>query len=182
MIEEWRNINGYEGMYEVSDKGRVRSLPRKVKNNHSYKIVSGKILKQTNIKKGYKRVTFSVNQKSKSFLVHRLVAAAFIENPKNYLIINHIDENPTNNRVENLEWCTYKHNANHGTAIQRTTDKLTNGPCSKRVYQYKGDSLVKIWPSASECGRNGFHQAHVSACARGERREHKGFKWSYEEM
>lgn len=182
MSEVWKDIDDYEGLYQVSNMGRVRSLDRIVKNHYSFKQVKGRILKQTSTKLNYKRVTFSINQKQKSFLVHRLIAKAFIPNPHNCPIINHKDENPANNNISNLEWCTHTYNMNYGTAISRKTKKLLNKQGAKKVYQYLKGELIKVWPSASECRRSGFSQGHVSSCCRGVRKQHKGFTWSYEKM
>lgn len=181
-MEVWKDIKGFEQKYQVSNLSRVRSLKRCVKNKDSFKVVGGIILKQQKTNKGYKRVTISVNQKSKSFLVHRLVANAFIPNPYNLDLINHKDENPSNNSIDNLEWCDHKYNINYGTGLKRRIKTNTNGKCSKKVYQYKNDILVNIYPSASECKRNGYSQGHVSACCRGERKTHKSYTWSYEKM
>lgn len=110
--EIWKDVVGYEGLYQVSNLGRVKSLFR-------YK----KILKQFEDNKGYLRVTLYKNNKSKSIKVHKLVAEAFIPNPNNYDCINHKDENKTNNRVENLEFCSFYYNLMYGTRVQRIAKK-----------------------------------------------------------
>lgn len=109
--EEWRAINeeGYEGLYEVSNQGRIRNR------------TTGRIMKLYHNGKGYLKVDLCCLGKVKKFYVHRLVAKAFIENPEGYEIINHKDENPMNNNVSNLEWCTYEYNLNYGTAQERKT-------------------------------------------------------------
>ena len=124
MEEIWKDIEGFEGLYQVSNLGRVRSLDRIAKrqrNGQSYDIpVNGKILGQRPIKKGYLRVALSKGYKQMSYLqVHRLVAVAFIPNPDNLPQVNHIDEDKTNNRVDNLEWCNNKYNSDHGTRNER---------------------------------------------------------------
>lgn len=112
--EEWKSIKGYEGMYEISNFGRVKSLLGW--NGHKY-IRRERILapykQQSN--KYYSRsvVKLAKDNKTKDFKVHRLVAEAFITNPNNYKVVNHIDGNPLNNKVENLEWCTQKMNIKH---------------------------------------------------------------------
>lgn len=111
MQEVWKDIKGYEGLYQVSNLGRVKRL--NYWNGFEYKN-GEKILKPTNQKNtpGYYRskVKLCNGKDKRDFKVHRLVATAFIPNPNNYPIINHIDGNPLNNRVDNLEWCTQKHN------------------------------------------------------------------------
>ena len=182
IIEEWRPICGYEGLYEVSNLGRVKSLG----NDKTRK---EKILSQVKMKKGYLMVNLYKNGKMKTCKVHRLVAKAFLENPNGYTCVNHIDENKVNNYVDNLEWCSYKYNSNHGTCQQRRVsntdykaiaEKLTNGVSSKQVYQYTKDyELVKIWESTQECGRNEFNQGEVAKCCRNEAKSHRGYIWSY---
>ena len=125
MNEEWRPIEGYEGLYEVSNTGLIRSLDRFVGNRNRIK---GKIL-SINIKKGgYCSVVLSKYGKMKGYQVHRLVAQAFIPNPDNLPQVNHIDEDKSNNCVDNLEWCTAKYNINYGTRQERAIDtKVKNG-------------------------------------------------------
>ena len=108
MNEEWRDIKGYEGKYQVSNLGRVKSLKDKYNNYRE------KILKPGNYR-GYLYVNLCKEGKSKRFHVHRLVAIHFISNSNTYPQVNHKDENPSNNRVDNLEWCTTKYNINYGT-------------------------------------------------------------------
>ena len=117
-MEIWKTINGYEGLYEVSNLGRVRSLDRCVKySNGQTHIHRGRILVPGISKTGYMQVCLCKNGKMKHPLVHRLVADAFLENPGNLPQINHKDENPSNNVVENLEWCTPDYNLHYGERL-----------------------------------------------------------------
>lgn len=109
IIEEWKDVPNYEGLYQVSNLGRIKSL--RDKNGKARE----KILKLKLSKFGYYQICLCKNGKQKWYFVHRLVALAFIPNPNNLPQINHIDENKTNNYVENLEWCTSKYNSNYGT-------------------------------------------------------------------
>lgn len=153
-MEIWRDIKGYEGLYQVSNEGMVKSL----RNN--------KILSLFANHKGYLQVYLTKNGEKKGFLVHRLVAKTFIPNPQNLPQVNHKDEDKTNNKVENLEWCTNDYNINYSQ--------------SKKVYQYTlNNVLVKIWNSTMELGRNGFAQSCISLCCNGKKQKHKGYKWSY---
>lgn len=127
MNEEWRDIKGYEGLYQISNLGRVKSLG----NNKSKK---EKILKPRKTC-GYLNVVLSKEGKRNSYQVHRLVAQSFIPNLNNYKEINHKDENKSNNCIENLEWCTREYNVNYGTRIQRASDKMkySDNPRARKV-------------------------------------------------
>ena len=112
--EIWKDVKGYENYYQVSNLGNVRSLDRKIEQSnskgiykHTYK---GKMLKQYINNAGYNQVTFTINYKLLMKRVHRLVAETFIDNPNNHKCVNHINGNKLDNRVENLEWCSYSHN------------------------------------------------------------------------
>ena len=125
MKEIWRPIKGYENLYEVSNKGRVRSLTKYCMRFGCRKtLIRGKLLSIRKNASGYIMVSLAKKGTKKQVLIHRLVAQAFIPNPNNYPIINHKDENPSNNNVNNLEWCTQKYNVNYGTARSRT--RITN--------------------------------------------------------
>lgn len=131
MTEQWKDIKGYEGLYEVSNLGNVRSLDRIVKRGQGYMIKEGRILAQFyEEKKGYYQVALAKDGKAKKYRVHRLVALAFLDNPSNYTDVNHKDEVKTNNNVDNLEWCTRKYNNNYGTKPERIRKAMlgnTNG-------------------------------------------------------
>lgn len=164
--EVWKDISGYEGLYQVSDKGRVKSLW----------FGKERIMKFERDKKGYLAVQLCKNGEIKRCTVHRLVAQSFIPNPQNLPQLNHKDENPSNNKVENLEWCSAKYNNNYGTHIQRITEKL-----SKPVLQYNKDGeFVKEWKSQSDVERNlGYSQRNISACCRGKYKSSYGYVWKY---
>ncbi|WP_462399780.1 NUMOD4 domain-containing protein [Lacticaseibacillus pantheris] len=119
MIEEWKPVKQYEGTYEVSNLGRVRSVDRFDTNGHHLRSV---VLKPHYNKKGYARVCLSVGNCSRYMQIHRLVALAFIPNPLNLPVVNHKDECPSNNNVTNLEWCTTEYNVNYGTGLQRRSN------------------------------------------------------------
>lgn len=165
MDEIWKDKKNYEGHYQVSNCGRVKSI----------KFGKERILKLRTDKDGYFKVDLSKNNKLKTFTVHRLVAEAFLPNPDNLPLINHKDECKTNNNVNNLEWCNSKYNINFGTRNEKASKKL-----SKPVLQYTLEGeFVKEWSSTMECGRNGYNQGNVAACCRGERKTYKGFLWEY---
>lgn len=143
--EIWRPIVGYEGLYEVSNLGNVRSLDRVVKQaccdgslvKHTYR---GRVLKPVVHTAGYCEVTLSRGREKINHLVHRLVAEAFIENPHGLPQINHKDENKTNNRAENLEWCDQRYNNNYGNRQKKVNDKI-----STPIYQIdlKGNIVAR---------------------------------------
>ena len=125
--EHWKPIIGFEGLYEISDLGRVKSLSRYVKSKANSKMkIPERILKTGKNKCGYALVVLMKNNKRHNKLVHRLVAKAFINNPENYAVVNHIDGNKHNNSLENLEWCTSKENIHHAMRIGLRNDKGEN--------------------------------------------------------
>ena len=174
MIEEiFKDVKGYEGLYQVSNFGRLMNLNFRGTGKN-------KFMKPSKNSKGYFQVHLSKNGKRKMCKVHRLVAEAFIPNPNNLTEINHIDEDKTNNRVENLEYCTHEYNCNYGTRNKRVSKTLTNGKCSKIVLQYSLDGeFIREWPSTRECERNGYYHGYIAACCRGEYNSAYGYIWRY---
>ena len=175
--EEWRDVVGYEGRYQVSSMGRVKSLERKVRHwRGGERIQKERILKPSNDRRGYLLVSLCDGEKRKTFSVHRLVCQAFHENPDNKPQVNHINEIKTDNRACNLEWCTCKQNVNHGTRTERSAKAR-----SKPVGQYTLDGeLVKIWQSPCEAGKQiGLSDSHVSKAANGKLKTAYGFIWRY---
>ena len=177
MNEVWRSVKDYEGLYEVSNYGRVRNCR------------TGRVLRPGKNRYDYLYVILCKDGVMKHWSVHRLVGMTFpdlvgwtedaIGKPFEELQINHKDQNKQNNRVENLEWCTQEYNLNYGTRNERVAKSKTNGKRSKTVYMYLNGKLCGLWPSTHECGRNGFNQSNVAACCRGDKTKYKSFKWSY---
>lgn len=157
MKEIFKDIEGYEGLYQVSNFGRVKSLG----NDKTRK---EKILKPAkNIKYGYLYIVLCKQGKRKQHLVHRLVASAFLPNPNNLPEINHRDECKTNNNCSNLEWCDRQYNIDYSN--------------SKQVLCVE---TGKIYPSAHEAKRQlGFNNTHISSACRGRLKTYKGFHWQY---
>ena len=175
MEEIWKDIKDYEGLYQVSNLGRVKSLERITRHGHLWK---ERLLKICYNPANYKIVILAKDGKNKTRLVHRLVAEAFIPNPDNLPQINHKDENPTNSCVDNLEWCTNKYNVNYGTRNERHAAKM-----SKTVYQYTLDGeLIKVWQSTREIERQlGYNHGDIGSCCRHQPhyKTHKGYIWDY---
>lgn len=167
MKEEWRPVVGYEGLYEVSNLGRVKTFNYK---NHGTEA----FLALTDVD-GYYTVHICEEKHPK---VHRLVAEAFIPNPDNLPEVNHKDENGHNNCVDNLEWCTSRYNNNYGTRNERIAKAL-----SKPVIQYTLDGkFIKEWASTREIGRQlGVYHSNIVSCCNGKRKQFNGYIWRYKQ-
>lgn len=176
--EIWKDIKGYEGLYQVSNFGRVKSVKRKCKSIHGHRTVPEKIYSISLDSYGYPIVSLHKDGKKKTRTVHRIVAEAFIENPLNLPQINHKDENKTNNCADNLEWCDNKYNLNYGTRNDRI--KKTQ---QKPVLQLDMDgNFIKEWGGANEIAREtGMAQSAITRCCNGKRNYAYGYKWKYKE-
>lgn len=169
--------------------GRVRSLDRIVLNTRCVEqLRKGCVMKPSTDKDGYKCVRLSKDGKHKNYRVHRLVAQAFIPNPNDYPLINHKDENRSNNEVYNLEWCSHSHNINYGTRNEKISKllkgKFINYPSlSRPILQFTKDGdFVAEYPSLMEASRQtGIHHQSICACCTN-RPHHKsagGYKWKH---
>lgn len=170
--EVWRDIAGYEGIYQVSNMGRVKSLDRITSNGQRRK---GQIILPRKNKCGYYQICLSKNNVKHSDRINRLVATAFIPNPQRLPEVNHINENLLDNTVYNLEWCDRKTNINHGTRTERAAEKLSKPVVGTRI----SDGSVIEFKSSSEAGRNGFCQSAVSRCCRKVKPQYKGYIWKF---
>ena len=173
--EEWRDVCGYEGIYQVSNLGRIRSLDRYCRGMNGCKIFHhGKILSQSTQKNGYKYIHLKLDGTQKSCRVHRIVAEAFVDNPNGYAEVNHIDENKANNRADNLEWCTRSYNCSYGSGLSVRASK-----CSKPCIQYKDGVEIARYPSIAEASRRtGIVFSCIQACVSGKGKTTHGFTWS----
>ena len=168
-MEIWKDVPDFKG-YKVSNLGRVKSLNYKGTGKE-------RILNQTMNKSGYMHVPLCKGGKPKCCRVHRLVAMAFVPNPNHLPEVNHIDEDKTNNRADNLEWCDRLYNTRYGTGIQRARAQL-----AKPVEQLTMDGVfVRRWESTREAERNGYNSSAICACCKGKKRSYKGFRWEYAE-
>lgn len=186
MEEIWKTIEDYPN-YMVSNMGRVKRL------STGYYRRTEKILIPQLQSNGYLHIKLSQNGKSKCFLLHRLVAMVFVPNPDNLPQVNHINENKTDNRVENLEWCDRKYNINYGNSLmKRVRTNIENGvyeklailnskKFSKPILQFSLDGkLIKKWNSIKEIEKKlGFSYKQICNCLKQRQKTAKGFVWKY---
>lgn len=171
--ELWVDINGYDGDYQISNFGRVKS-----KKGYNEKILTNGI-----DGRGYSFVVLCKNGITKMYRIHRLVGIYFIPNPHNYPCINHKDENKINNHISNLEWCTYKYNANYGTKISRIKKSLKESTKNKKqVVQYDiQGNIVNKYNGIREAGRiTNILSSSISSCCKGKLLTVHGYVWRYE--
>ena len=177
MKEKWKPIVGYEGLYEVSNMGNVRSLTRVVDfrdraGNMNQRVIKGRVMKPQKQRTGYLHVGLSKDGKVTLFRVHRLGAVAFIDNPEGLYEVNHIDEDKTNNRVDNLEWCDHKYNNNYGSKPRRgernPMAKLTSEDVDEIRYRRASGEMLKTIAADFGISIN-----HVCNLAQGKRWGHE---------
>ena len=170
-MELWKDIKGYDGRYQVSDMGRVRNA-------------SGQILTPKKHNRGYLHVVlFNGGKEPKSFLVHRLVANEFLPKEDGRPFVNHINEDRTDNRAENLEWCTQKENMRKHFSIHKEENNSLGRPVSnlKLVEQVSPNGCtVKVWKFIAEIHRElGYNSTSIKECCEGKRKTAYGYKWRY---
>jgi hypothetical protein len=188
--EIWKDIPGYEGLYKVSNKGRVYRLPRVIMRSNGHpQSLRGMIMKPQDNNRGYRYVILyaGIGEKQKMYL-HRAVASAFIEKPIGKDCVDHIDNYPKNNSVENLQWVTHKENMNlmeeRGRRKYSDAWYLQQSGKSKRraVIATSVDTGEEtLFPGAYEAERLGFQGSNIAKCCNGEREFHKGYYWRYAE-
>ena len=187
-METWKPVVGYEGLYEVSDLGRVRSLDRDipmVRGKQRYTLhTKGQIIVPHERRHGYLAVCLygkeSKNGRFRQISVHRMVAEAFLPNPSGHKEVNHLDENKQNNALSNLEWCDRKHNVNYGTTQKRRSEKIINGPKSKAVDQLDMEgNYIRTFPSMREASRNGYAAGNIYKAIHKTYSQAYGYKWRY---
>lgn len=200
--EIWKEIEGFKGVYYISNYGQVKSVDRMGKNNH---FIPGRIMKQKTDKNGYKIVNLRTESGHIDKKVHRLVAQAFISNPFNYPVVNHKNEKPGDNYYRNLEWCTVRYNNNYGTRNKRISEKQKSiprdymkgdknyfhthvykrkdHPFARKVNQYDLDgNLIAVFYCMEDAAEAvGCSPSAISMACRGLRDKIKGFRWSYAE-
>lgn len=190
MKEIWKDIKGYEGLYQISSFGNVKSLDRYIINKNGDKQFFPKKYLTQGFSNGYLKVTLSKNNKQKTFRVHILVAKAFIPNHKNKSEVNHIDGNKSNNRIDNLEWNTRSENELHAyrNGLAKPSDKQKQAVAkyakenySKKVIQYSLNGVfIKEWNSMHDVWRElGIRPSYICRCCKGLRNQTYGYIWKY---
>ena len=185
MKEIWKSITGFEGLYEVSSLGKVRSLPRYVAcKNNSNRFINGKILNPSVSHDGYKYVDLSNKCIKYRFKIHRLIAISFIDNPKNNPQINHKDGNKLNNNVSNLEWCTNSENQKHAHLIGIKKTPIVaisgeNNPNNKPIVQISLDGRIlnKFYSATEAMKITNINRGHIRSVCLGKRKTAGGYKW-----
>lgn len=164
MEEIWKDIKGYEGLYQVSNYGNVKSIKRCI------------LLKQ-NTSSEYNQVRLCKNGIYKNKKIHRLVAEEFLPNINNYNCVNHIDENKRNNIVYNLEWCSKKYNCNYG---KRNEKASKNNSKYKIVQKKKDGEIITIWENMWDLSHNlPYNKNVIRQCCKNKCRTAYGYKWEY---
>lgn len=181
--EIWKDIKEYEGYYQISNYGRIKSLGRYYfsgMHNAIKKYQNENIRKTEKTKNGYMRIALCKDGKIKKYLVHRLVAEHFIDNPNKLPQVNHIDENKENNYYKNLEWCDNKYNMNYGKRNEKARKSITTTK-GRKVNQYDlEDNFIKQYSSINGASKQ-FNRkgSNIRACCIGEQKTAYGYKWKY---
>lgn len=177
--EQWKPIKGYEGFYEVSSFGRVKSIKRVVYKTNGKKMTVNERILKTYINKGYEYVDLCKKAIYEHKKVHRLVAESFIPNPINLPFVNHKDENKINNKLTNLEWCTPIYNANYGNAklkLREAQIKTKGIPICQLSLE---GELIKVFSCTKDVEKDGFDRRAVYRCCNGKSLTHKGYMFSF---
>lgn len=186
-MERWKPIKGYEGLYEVSDQGNVRSIDRYCKTNIRHvkqRLIKGKILKRNLKRNGYYTVDLSKDGKVKTTLIHRLVAETFIDNPNGLKCVNHIDSNRKNNNLTNLEWVTSSENRLHGIKQGNVVFKQTKQVlCVEENRVFEQAKIAALWilekhPDRTKAKKQVIAQ-NIRGCCQGRTPKAYGFTWKY---
>lgn len=194
MNEIWKDIPGFEGLYQVSTEGRVRSLDRyRLGKRGSQTFVKGRIMSLNPMRNGYRQIYLSNGDNGKMLLVHRLVALAFLDNPLKLRCVDHINGVRHDNRLINLRWCTHSENHNFPLAQRNQSQALKNSVKARehlsRLWEKRRRPIVIVFPngeireyaSAYEAEKDGFYHVLIAACCRGRQKTHRNCKCYYKE-
>ena len=180
-MEIWKPISGYEGFYEVSNLGRIRSLERIVECSDGRKRkIKDRTLKGSSYSGGYSGVTLHKDGCAKFVNIHRIVAEAFVPNPLEKEEVNHKDENPSNNHASNLEWVTHKENLNYGTRQERARKAIVEAQGrAVRQLSIDGELVAEYESLSAACNATGTHVSNITKCAKGVYKTAGGYIWKY---
>lgn len=178
-MEEWKDIEGYEGLYQVSNLGRVRSLDHYASNGRTMILYRGKVLSQNLGTNGYYSVQLCKNNIPKRREIHRLVAETFLKRTSGKDIVNHKDEVKTNNHVDNLEWCTPTYNTNYGDAISKRSERMKGRPNKKKWVKVRCNETGVYYESVKHAAEaTGVHRSAISMVLNGKRVKAGGYTWA----
>ena len=194
MNEIWKPIKGYEGYYEASNLGNIRSVDRvilstaNILHTEHKQLRRGRVLKQGNGRKGYKIVVLQRDGQKRTMYTHRIIAMTFVENPYNKPCIDHINGVCTDNRAENLRWCTQKENINNPNTVYKNLDTLKQNALTnckaKTILQLDKDTLEviqEISPKSSYFKDMGFVRAYITSACRNHKKNAYGYKWAFKD-
>lgn len=173
MQEIWKDIRGFEGLYQISNLGNVKSVTRIISRSTTDLPIQERILKPC-VRHGYKHIILSKNGKFTTGHIHRLVAEAFIPNPNNLPCVNHKDENPSNNCVNNLEWCTRAYNNSYNHLRERAATSKR-----KPILQFDlNGNFIREWSHAREAAETlGLNKRAIYGACTGRLKTSGGFVW-----
>ena len=180
MKEEWKPVRNYEGLYEVSNLGRVKSLGRTVWNGRGCYKIPERILKAGTFKNGYLYVNLWKDGKMKHYTIHRLVGQAFVENPMGYTELNHRDENKLNNRADNLEYCSRSYNNTYNGRHKKVGKKIAEKQ-KKAVFSVDRETgLIMFWESIKEASETlDIDHSSITKCCQGKMKSCGNHYWFY---
>ncbi len=181
-IEEWRDIPQTNGWYQVSDWGRIKSVPHYVDNGNGKRLTRERILKTflAGDNRSYQYVKLHCENSVLTIEIHRTVAELFIPNPNKYDVVHHIDHNRQNNMVENLMWINKEE---HNKLHQADRTAVVKQKYGKIIYQYTLDGIFeKIYSSLHQAERDGFGRKEIKKCCLGILSQHKGHKWGFKPL
>ena len=180
--EIWRDISEFKGFYQISNMGRVRRIADYSNQNSHWKLKEPRILNNRVSSTGYLRVVLSINGKHYDRYIHRLVANEFVDNPYGYKEVNHLDGDKTNNKADNLEWCTRSQNNSHAYKIGLKQVSGCCGKLKKKVAQIdtKTNKITRIFESIDSVSKEfNCNHSSVTNCCMKRFKTLKGFKWRF---
>lgn len=180
MEEIWKDIDGFEGVYQISNYGRLKALSKQLKGRNGYRNIKEKVLKPSIGTCGYYQYPLTHNGVKKTILIHREVAKAFVDNPNELYEINHKDEDRLNNHFENLEWCERKYNNLYNDRKKREIEtQINTHPSRKGVEQVdENGNIIGTYQSERDAERKtNIPHNNICDCIKGKRKSAGGYYW-----